>query len=80
MANVRHAAALLEAVGAGERVADPDALAAALSAALAAPSAARARGAAGRTALEAHRGSSERSAALVLGGDRRALRALPEAT
>ncbi len=66
VANVRHAAALLEAVGAGERVADATELAAALSAALAAPSAARARGAAGRTALEAHRGSSERSAALVL--------------
>jgi 3-deoxy-D-manno-octulosonic-acid transferase len=67
VANVRHAAELLEAVGAGERVADAGALAAALGAALAAPSAARVRGAAGRTALEAHRGSSERSAALVLG-------------
>lgn len=66
VANVRHAAALLEAVGAGERVADAGALAAALTAALANSDAARARGAAGRTALEAHRGSSERSAALVL--------------
>jgi 3-deoxy-D-manno-octulosonic-acid transferase len=66
LANVRHAAALLEAAGAGECVADAGALAAALRAALAAPSAARARGAAGRGALAAHRGSSERSAAFVL--------------
>jgi 3-deoxy-D-manno-octulosonic-acid transferase len=75
VANVRHAAALLEAVGAGERVADPDALAVALTAALASPEAARARGAAGRGALAAHRGSSERSAALVEAaiGARRAL-------
>jgi 3-deoxy-D-manno-octulosonic-acid transferase len=66
VANARHAAALLEAVGAGERVADAGALAAALTTALAAPADARARGAAGRAALEEHRGSSERSAELVL--------------
>jgi 3-deoxy-D-manno-octulosonic-acid transferase len=65
LANVRHVAALLESSGAGERVADADALAAALTAALADPDAARSRGAAGRAALAAHRGSSERSALLV---------------
>jgi 3-deoxy-D-manno-octulosonic-acid transferase len=65
VANARHAAQLLEAVGAGERVADAAGLARALDAALAAPAAARERGAAGRAALEAHRGSSERSADLV---------------
>ena len=67
VANARHAAELLEAVGAGRRVADAAALASVLIDALAAPDAARARGAAGRSALEAHRGSSERSAALVEG-------------
>jgi 3-deoxy-D-manno-octulosonic-acid transferase len=66
VANARQAAALLEAAGAGERVADPGELAAALGAALAVPETARARGAAGRSALATHRGSSERSAALVL--------------
>jgi 3-deoxy-D-manno-octulosonic-acid transferase len=66
LSNVRHAAALLEASGAGQRVADARALAAALTAALADPGAARARGDAGRAALAAHRGSSERSAELVL--------------
>jgi 3-deoxy-D-manno-octulosonic-acid transferase len=65
LANVRHAAALLEAVGAGVRVGDAASLAAAISSALAGPVAARARGAAGRAALEVHRGSSERSAALI---------------
>ncbi len=65
IANARHAAELLESLGAGERVADAAALADALTAALAAPDAARARGAAGRAALAAHRGSSERSAALI---------------
>jgi 3-deoxy-D-manno-octulosonic-acid transferase len=65
LANVRHAAALLESLGAGESVADAGALGAALVAALADPDAARARGAAGCAALEAHRGASERAAALV---------------
>jgi len=65
VANVRHAAALLDAVGAGEVVANREALAAAIGAALADPDRARARGASGRAALEAHRGSSERSAELI---------------
>ena len=65
LANVRHAAELLESVRAGEGVADAAALARAIGAALAAPDAARARGAAGRAALAAHRGSSERSVALI---------------
>jgi 3-deoxy-D-manno-octulosonic-acid transferase len=65
VANARHAAELLEKVGAGERVEDTAGLTAALIAALAEPEASRARGAAGRGVLDAHRGSSERSAALV---------------
>jgi 3-deoxy-D-manno-octulosonic-acid transferase len=65
VANARHAAELLEAVGAAERVADAAALARSLGDALASPDAARARGEAGRAALAAHRGSSERSADLV---------------
>ena len=65
LANVRHAAELLESVRAGEGVADAAALARAIGVALAAPDAARARGAAGRAALAAHRGSSERSVALI---------------
>jgi 3-deoxy-D-manno-octulosonic-acid transferase len=65
LANVRQAAALLEQVGAGERVADAAALASAFAAALADPGAARARGTAGRIAIDAHRGSCERSAALI---------------
>jgi 3-deoxy-D-manno-octulosonic-acid transferase len=66
VANARQAAALLETAGAGSRVADLAELAAVLTDALAQPEAARARGAAGRAALATHRGSSERSAALVL--------------
>jgi len=65
LANVRHAAELLEAAGAGERIADGAGLARAIGAALAAPDAARARGVAGRAAIGAHRGSSERSAELI---------------
>jgi len=65
VANVRHAAELLERIGAGQRVADATELAAALSVALAGPDAARARGRVGRAALQAHRGSSERSAELI---------------
>jgi hypothetical protein len=65
LANVRHAAELLESVRAGECVADAAGLARAIGGALAAPDAARGRGAAGRAALAAHRGSSERSAALI---------------
>jgi len=65
VSNARHAAELLEAVGAGRRVADAGDLARALIAALADPEDARARGAAGRGVLDAHRGSSERSADLV---------------
>jgi len=65
VANVRHAAELLESVRAGERVGDATALARALGEALAAPAAAAERGAAGRAVLAAHRGSSERSAALI---------------
>jgi 3-deoxy-D-manno-octulosonic-acid transferase len=65
LANVRHAAELLESVRAGERAEDAAALARALGEALAAPAAAAERGAAGRAALAAHRGSSERSAALI---------------
>jgi 3-deoxy-D-manno-octulosonic-acid transferase len=65
VANARHAAELVAKVGAGERVADATALASALRAALADPEAAHTRGAAGRAALEDHRGASARSAALV---------------
>jgi len=65
IANVRHAAELLERVGAGDRVDDAASLAAAISVALADPIAARRRGAAGHAALAAHRGSGERSVALV---------------
>ena len=65
LSNVRHAVALLEAVGAAECVADAQALAAAIANALADPLAARARGAAGQSVLAAHRGASERSADFV---------------
>ena len=67
MEQQRHAVALLETAGAGEGVADAEGLARAVCTALADPEAARARAAAGRRALEAHRGSSERAARLVLG-------------
>jgi 3-deoxy-D-manno-octulosonic-acid transferase len=63
--NARHAAGILEAVGAGIRVADARALARAVVALLADPREARRRGEAGRQALAAHRGSAERAAELT---------------
>jgi 3-deoxy-D-manno-octulosonic-acid transferase len=64
-ANVRHSASILEYAGAGLRVSDAASLADTLVSLLRDPSAARARGAAGRAALAAHRGSVERGAELV---------------
>jgi 3-deoxy-D-manno-octulosonic-acid transferase len=63
--NAPHAAEILEAVGAGVRVADAGALARALVSLLADPREARRRGEAGRRALAAHRGSAERAAELT---------------
>jgi 3-deoxy-D-manno-octulosonic-acid transferase len=63
--NTRQAAEILEAVGAGIRVADAEDLARAAAALLADPGEARRRGEAGRLALAAHRGSAERAAALI---------------
>jgi 3-deoxy-D-manno-octulosonic-acid transferase len=63
--NARHSAEILEAVGAGIRVADAGDLARAVVALLADPREARRRGEAGRTALAAHRGSAERAAELT---------------
>jgi 3-deoxy-D-manno-octulosonic-acid transferase len=63
--NAKNAAALLIACGAGERVQDAHALAAAAVRWLADPEAAARRGAHGRRALESHRGSVERNVALV---------------
>ncbi|HKE12810.1 MAG TPA: glycosyltransferase N-terminal domain-containing protein, partial [Myxococcota bacterium] len=63
--NAEGAAALLIACGAGERVADASALAAAVARWLADPEVATQRGRHGRRALESHRGSVERNAALV---------------
>lgn len=63
--NARGAAELVLASGAGERVADAAALARAAVAALRDPAASRARGARGRAALEAHRGSVARSVTLI---------------
>jgi 3-deoxy-D-manno-octulosonic-acid transferase len=63
--NAPHAAEILEAVGAGVRVADAGALARALVALLADPREARRRGEAGRGALAAHRGSAARAAELT---------------
>lgn len=65
LANVAHAAELLEASGAGERAEPGAPLARALAAALADPAAARTRGEAGRRALAEHRGSAARAAELV---------------
>jgi 3-deoxy-D-manno-octulosonic-acid transferase len=64
-ANVRHSVSILEYCGAGLRVSDTESLADTLERLLRDPSAARARGAAGMTALAAHRGSASRGAALV---------------
>ncbi len=63
--NVRGAVALLKEVGAGIEVEDAAALRRAVLHALAAPDAFRRRGERGRAALEAHRGASERSLALI---------------
>jgi 3-deoxy-D-manno-octulosonic-acid transferase len=63
--NARHAAEILEAVGAGIRVADAGELARALIALLGDPREARRRGEEGRRALAAHRGSAERAAGLI---------------
>jgi len=65
--DARAAAELLLEVDAATLVADAGALAEVFVAALRDPAGADARGAAGRRALEAHRGSAERSAALVAG-------------
>ena len=65
VANAAQAAALLEAAGAAARVGDAAELSQALRAALADPAGARASGAAGRSALDAHRGASARAAGLV---------------
>jgi 3-deoxy-D-manno-octulosonic-acid transferase len=63
--NSRHAVEIVLASGAGRRVADSAALARALDELLADPNEARRRGAEGRRVLWTHRGSVERSAALV---------------
>lgn len=63
--NVRPAAELVTAAGAGIRVADAAALGPALCALLRDPGEARRRGERGREALLAHRGSAARAAALV---------------
>jgi 3-deoxy-D-manno-octulosonic-acid transferase len=63
--NARHSAEILEAVGAGIRVADAEQLARAVVALLADPEEARRRGEAGQRALAAHRGSAERAAELT---------------
>jgi len=65
--DAREAAALLLEAGAATLVADAGELASAFVAALRDPARADARGSAGRRALEAHRGSAERSADLVAG-------------
>jgi hypothetical protein len=66
---------ILERGGAGRRVEGPAELARAAVEALADPAGTRARGEAGRRELLRHRGSAERSAALV----ERALAAAPRA-
>ncbi len=65
VANARHVADLLLQCGAGRRVASASALSDAVVEALRDPVATRARGEAGRSALETHRGSADRSLALV---------------
>lgn len=64
-ANVRHSVSILEYCEAGLRVSDAAALGDTLISLLRDPAAARARGAAGRAALAAHRGSVARGAELV---------------
>ena len=63
--NARQAAEILEAVGAGIRVADAADLARAVVALLGDPPEARRRGEEGQRALAAHRGSAERAAGLI---------------
>jgi 3-deoxy-D-manno-octulosonic-acid transferase len=63
--NVRHAVELLAGSGAARAVADADALAAALADWFGDLPATRALGERGRAALAAHRGSTERSLALI---------------
>jgi 3-deoxy-D-manno-octulosonic-acid transferase len=63
--NVRRAVELLEESGAGLRVLDAEALAVAVEEAMRDPEAARRRAARGRAQLEEHRGSVERSLALL---------------
>jgi 3-deoxy-D-manno-octulosonic-acid transferase len=63
--NAREAAQLLGACGAAERVADAPDLARALVGALRDPARTAALGAAGRAALEAHRGTLARTLALI---------------
>ena len=63
--NARQAVEILEASGAGKRVADADELASELVALLRDPREARRRGEAGRRALSSHRGSAERAAELI---------------
>jgi 3-deoxy-D-manno-octulosonic-acid transferase len=64
--NVGHAVEILEACGAGRRLRDASELGPAALALLGDPGEARARGRAGRQALESHRGSAERAAELIL--------------
>jgi 3-deoxy-D-manno-octulosonic-acid transferase len=63
--NVRHAIEILEACGAGQRLTDARALGAAALDLLRDPARARRRGEAGWEALQRHRGSADRAAALV---------------
>ncbi len=63
--NARQAVEILEASGAGIRVADADGLADALVALLRDPREARRRGGEGRRVLSSHRGSTERAALLI---------------
>jgi 3-deoxy-D-manno-octulosonic-acid transferase len=63
--NVRHAVEIVERARAGRRVEDARALGRELTEWLRDPGAARARGAEGRRALADHRGSADRSAALI---------------
>jgi len=65
VASAREAANLVCSIGAGKEVADAQALAEEVLAALADPSGTKQRGGSGRQQLEAHRGSAVRSAQLV---------------
>jgi 3-deoxy-D-manno-octulosonic-acid transferase len=64
-ANARHAVGILEDCGAGRCVADAAQLAEAVAELLGDRAAARSRGERGRQALRDHRGSTERSEALI---------------